>query len=66
MQVGDLVRYKYDHLNKKSYLVKEVDMFGNKRGIKYATLLGWERLNAAGLEQRFRFDQLEVVSHASR
>ena len=65
-----MVRYKYEHFDEavlsKTYLVKTVDWFGNKRGIKYATLLGWERLNAAGLEQRFRFDQLEVVSHASR
>jgi hypothetical protein len=64
MQVGDLVRYKYDHLSKKVYLVATVDLVGteDKAGHRYATLVGWNQLNAAGLEQRFKLNQLEVVS----
>jgi len=65
MKVGDLVKYKYDHLSKKTYLVETVDPMGGEdffRGHRYATLLGWQQLNAAGLVQRFRFDQLELVS----
>ena len=69
MKVGDLVKYKYDPppagLSKKTYLVETVDPTGGAdffRGHRYATLLGWQQLNAAGLVQRFRFDQLELVS----
>ena len=66
--VGDLVRYKYDPASKKTYLVATVGPIEceDKRGNRYATLFGWEQLNAAGLIQRFRFDQLEVISNASR
>ena len=66
MKVGDLVKYKFDHTSKKIYLIATVDPIGceDKRGNRFATLYGWNDLNAAGLVQRFRLDSLEVVSEA--
>jgi hypothetical protein len=67
MRVGDLVRYKYDPASTKTYLVATVDPKPlGTTDRRYATLFGWNQLNAAGLVQRFALDQLEVVAHASR
>ena len=63
MKVGDLVRYKYNPATKKTYLIATVDtMVYGSRGPRYATLFGWDRPNAVGKVQRFRLDQLEIVS----
>ena len=66
MKIGDLVRYKFDPVSKKTYLVATVDPIGceDKRGNRFATLHDWNDLNGAGLVQRFRFDSLEVISEA--
>ena len=66
MKPGDLVRYKFDPASDKTYLVETVDPLGceDKRGNRFATLHGWNELNAAGLVQRFRLDSLEVLSEA--
>ena len=66
MKPGDLVRYRFDPLSDKTYLVATVDPVGteDKRGNRFATLHGWNKLNAAGLIQRFRLDSLEVLSEA--
>ena len=55
MKVGDLVKYKFDHASKKIYLIATVDPIGceDKRGNRFATLYGWNDLNAAGLVQTF-------------
>ena len=64
MQVGDLVKYRFDPASNKAYLVATVDPVGceDKRGKRFATLHGWSELNAAGLVQRFRLDSLELIS----
>ncbi len=64
MQVGDLVRYKFDPASNKTYLVATVDPVGceDKRGNRFVTLHGWNDLNAAGFVQRFRLDSLELIS----
>ena len=64
MKIGDLVRYKFDPLSKKVYLVATIDPIGceDKRGNRFATLYGWNQLNAAGLVQRFRLDSLEIIN----
>ena len=65
LKVGDLVKYKYDPVSKKAYLIATVDaMIYGSPGPRYATLLGWDRPNAAGGVQRFRLDQLEVISES--
>ena len=66
MKVGDLVKYKFDPASEKTYLVATVDPIGceDKRGNRFATLYGWNSLNAAGLVQTFRLDSLEVISES--
>ena len=67
LKVGDLVRYRYDPASTKTYLVATVDVVGClKTTERFATLFGWGQLNCVGSVQRFRIDQLEVISHASR
>jgi hypothetical protein len=62
LRVGDLVRYRYDEVNTKTYLVATVDPPKYQPHDRYATLFGWNQPNCVGSIQRFRIDQLVVVS----
>jgi len=65
VQVGDLVKYKYDPASTKVYLIATVDPPKYQPHDRYATLVGWNQTNCVGTVQRFRIDQLELIS-ASR
>jgi hypothetical protein len=64
MKIGDLVKYKFDAASEKIYLVATLDPIGceDKRGNRFATLYGWNELNALGRVQRFRLDSLEIIN----
>ena len=62
MRIGDLVRYKFDPLSKKVYLVATIDPDTYQPHDRYVTLHGWDKLNAGGLIQRFRLNALEIVN----
>jgi len=63
LKIGDLVSYRYDSVSTKTYLVVTVDPQPlGTTGRRYATLFGWNQLNAAGLVQRFALDQLELIN----
>jgi|TARA_R110000824_G_scaffold149452_1_gene319776 hypothetical protein len=62
MKIGDLVRYKFDPLSKKVYLVATIDSDKYQPHDRFVTLHGWNTLNAGGLVQRFRLDALEIIN----
>ena len=62
MKIGDLVRYKFDPLSKKVYLVATIDPDKYQPHDRYVTLHGWNELNASGVIQRFRLDALEIIN----
>ena len=62
MKIGDLVRYKFDPLSKKVYLVATIDPDKYQPHDRYVTLYGWNELNAGGLIQRFRLNALEIIN----
>jgi hypothetical protein len=62
MKIGDLVKYKFDPLSKKMYLVATIDPDTYQPHDRYVTLHGWYQDNAGGLIQRFRVDALEIIN----
>ena len=61
MKPGDIVRYKFDPLSKKVYLIATIDP-DTYHPHRYVTLHGWNTLNAGGLIQRFRMNALEIIN----
>lgn len=61
MKVGNLVKYRFDHLSKKLYIVTKVWVAEHTKETR-CTLAGWKGTD--GLPQVFPQSALEVISEA--